>query len=433
MRSPAAAFAFVVAAATVAPSLAAAANQPPQARADSVRTAHGTETTIHVLGNDTDRDGDRLAVAGVTQPRNGKVRIDESRQRLRYKPRSGFSGTDQFSYTVRDGRGGTSSATVTIVVQAPVNAPPVANADTAKATAGKPESIYVRKNDSDKDKDQLTIRSVTQGGRGSVRIDESRGHLIYTARPGYSGVDSFRYTISDNKGGSASATVLVTVSPGKNSKPDTRDDAATTVAGRAVTIPVLANDRDPDGDRLAIDKITKAPSKGTAAIRGSVIVYTPKAGFTGSDSLKYKVSDGRGGERWSTVRIAVNAAPASKSPAPGTRSGAAPVAKTPAPGTRQDAPTQGSVASGSAVLSWTVPTSREDGSPLAASELAGYEIYLLAESTGETQVITISNPLATSYTVSGLPADVYHFSMAAKDRHGRLSPLSTIVSKKVVR
>jgi hypothetical protein len=86
---------------------------------------------------------------------------------------------------------------------------------------------------------------------------------------------------------------------------------------------------------------------------------------------------------------------------------------------------------GSAALSWVTPTTRENGAPLAAGELAGYEIYVLSESTGESSVITLEDPLATAYTVDSLPPDTYHFSIAAYDLEGKFSQLSEIVSKSV--
>jgi hypothetical protein len=80
-------------------------------------------------------------------------------------------------------------------------------------------------------------------------------------------------------------------------------------------------------------------------------------------------------------------------------------------------------------LNWSVPTTRSNGAPLSMAEIAGYEIYLLAESTGETSVITLDDGSLTSYSIDGLSADTYHFSMAAKDSDGNLSALSAVVSK----
>lgn len=84
-----------------------------------------------------------------------------------------------------------------------------------------------------------------------------------------------------------------------------------------------------------------------------------------------------------------------------------------------------------ATLNWSTPTTREDGSPLAVGELGGYEVYMLAESTGQTRVFTVDDPMTTTYTVGGLTPDTYHFSISAYDINGVFSPLSPVVAKTV--
>jgi hypothetical protein len=71
-----------------------------------------------VLGNDTDADQDGLTITGVTTPSHGVAQVIGAA--VRYTPAANFAGTDSFSYTASDGVGGTSSATVTVTVAAPV-------------------------------------------------------------------------------------------------------------------------------------------------------------------------------------------------------------------------------------------------------------------------------------------------------------------------
>jgi hypothetical protein len=68
--------------------------------------------TIDVLANDSDADGDALAVVSFTQPPNGSV--TRQGNKLVYLSRLNFIGYDRFSYTVSDGRGGTATASVTV-------------------------------------------------------------------------------------------------------------------------------------------------------------------------------------------------------------------------------------------------------------------------------------------------------------------------------
>ncbi len=65
------------------------------------------------------------------------------------------------------------------------------------------------------------------------------------------------------------------------------------------------------------------------------------------------------------------------------------------------------------------------------SELAGYEVYILAESTGASQVIAIDDPLSTSQTIDGLTPDTYHFAISAIDTSGLVSQMSSTVSKQI--
>ena len=97
-------------------------NHPPSAVADKVTTSQGKQIIINVLANDTDIDGDVLTVQSVTQPTSGVVTIDTN-QTLTYKPNTGFSGVETFTYTISDGHGGTSTAGVTVTVT-PISKPP---------------------------------------------------------------------------------------------------------------------------------------------------------------------------------------------------------------------------------------------------------------------------------------------------------------------
>ena len=84
----------------------------------------------------------------------------------------------------------------------------------------------------------------------------------------------------------------LTPAAAENRPPVADDDTATTSAGRAVNIPVLTGDTDPDGDALTVESVT-TPGDGTATINANGTVrYTPDAGFVGTDTFDYTV-DGR--------------------------------------------------------------------------------------------------------------------------------------------
>ena len=178
--------------------------------------------------------------------------------------------------------------------------------DTASTTFGRPVTISVLANDSDPDGNPLRIASVTQPVGGSVTIDGNT--LVFTPTAGFSGIARFTYTIDDGHGGTATASVSVFVSARPNRLPLAVDDAATTAFDAPVTISVLANDSDPDGDALSISAVTP-PANGTASISGATIVYTPIAGFSGADRFTYTISDGHGGSATANVVVTVTPQP----------------------------------------------------------------------------------------------------------------------------
>jgi hypothetical protein len=186
---------------------------------------------------------------------------------------------------------------------------PVADTKTVHvASFGQPIEIAVLDNDTDPNHDPLSVSSVSAvtgllGGRARVASDGQ--HVIY--RPGAAsmlpGTASFRYTVVDGHGGLATATVTVAYG---NQAPIAADDRATTPAtgDRSVVVPVLANDRDPDGDRLSVAQ-REGPDHGTVKADGAGFRYTPEATFVGTDSFTYTASDAYGGSSTATVTITV--------------------------------------------------------------------------------------------------------------------------------
>ena len=101
-------------------------------------------------------------------------------------------------------------------------------------------------------------------------------------------------------------TTNTPVPPAANTAPIAALDTASTTAGKPVTINVLANDKDPNGDPLSIASFTQG-ANGTVTQSGSQLIYTPADEFSGTDSFEYKVKDPNGAETTGTVRVTVKA------------------------------------------------------------------------------------------------------------------------------
>ena len=285
-----------------------AGNDAPIARNDSAVTAEDTPVTVAVLGNDSDIDGDLLTVTAATAP-NGSVVINADGT-ITYMPNANFNGTDTITYTISDGNGGTATATVTVTV-APRNDPPVAVNDSATTAEDTPVTIAPLANDSDVDGDPLTITSASSPD-GQVTINAD-GTIRFVPNPNFNGATTVTYTISDGNGGTSTATVSLTVTP-VNDVPVAQPDSATTPEDTPVTVAVLPNDSDIDGNPLNVVSAT-APN-GTVVINADgTVTYTPNANFNGSDTITYTISDGAGG--FATTTVAVTVTPVNDVPVAG--------------------------------------------------------------------------------------------------------------------
>ncbi|MEL6765504.1 MAG: cadherin-like domain-containing protein, partial [Cyanobacteria bacterium J06607_6] len=190
----------------------------------------------------TDADGDDLSAAIAAAPSNGTAELNANGS-FTYTPNSGFSGDDSFTYTADDGNGGTAEATVTVTVEGDTTPPPPVNTapeagddsystafDTALTIAA---DAGVLSTDSDADGDTLTAALAAGPANGSVEVSGD-GSFVYTPNAGFSGDDSFTYTADDGNGGTAEATVTVTVEgdttppPPVNTAPEAGDDSYST-------------------------------------------------------------------------------------------------------------------------------------------------------------------------------------------------------------
>jgi Ca2+-binding RTX toxin-like protein len=184
------------------------------------------------------------------------------------------------------------------------NAAPDAVADSAVVDEdGGETAIDVLANDTDADGDSLTITTATDAANGAVSIEGSA--VVYTPDVDFNGQDSFTYTISDGHGGLDTASVSVTVEP-VNDDPDVEDDAAATSEDAAVTIDVLGNDADPDGDALVVSSAEGALEGAvTVGAGGTSVTYSPALDFNGVDTFEYAVSDGNEGVEIGEVVVTV--------------------------------------------------------------------------------------------------------------------------------
>ncbi len=177
-----------------------AANLPPTANAVSAATEVAEPVAVTLSGSDPEGQPITYAVSGA--PQHGT--LTGTAPNLTYTPAAGFVGSDSFSYTVSDGTNTSAPATATITVAQ--NLPPVAADVTAATSWGTPVAITL--DGSDTEGKPLTY-AVTAPQHGSVT--GAGASRTYTPDAGFSGADSFSYTVSDGRFTSAPATVTIAV------------------------------------------------------------------------------------------------------------------------------------------------------------------------------------------------------------------------------
>ena len=180
---------------------------------------------VFVLGNDSDVDGPSMTVVAKTDPAHGTLTLIAGT--LTYTPSANYFGTDGFVYTVSDGVL-TDTAAVTITIK-PVNDAPDAVDDSATiARDAAATAVGVLGNDTDPESDPLLITAKTNGAHGTVAITGGGTGLTYDPFTGYTGADTFTYTVSDGHGGTDTATVTITVT-GANRAPNAVNDVSMSV------------------------------------------------------------------------------------------------------------------------------------------------------------------------------------------------------------
>ena len=264
-------------------------NSPPKAVDDLAEVYEDSSTTVFPLLNDTDVDGNALRLFSLIDSYHGITMIMEEDTAIGYTPEADYFGPDSFLYVVSDGQGGVDTALVNITVL-PVNDMPSAEDDYCEVVEDIPSVIHVLSNDTDIDGDSLAVAVVTQGSHGTCAVNNGARSITYTPDIHFTGQDMFGYVLSDSHGGLDIGTVYIIVLP-ENDPVIAFADTVSTKEDIPITISVLANDIDWDGDSLRIVQIG-VPQHGIAVLETEwTVIYKPAQNYFGSDVFDYVVAD----------------------------------------------------------------------------------------------------------------------------------------------
>ncbi|MCF9405457.1 tandem-95 repeat protein, partial [Vibrio parahaemolyticus] len=220
-------------------------------------------------------------------------------------PTADWNGSETLTFTATDPSGESVSQTVDFTVAPVVDI----EADSADVVEDTPTIINVLGNDTFEGKDKVVSLDAENGPKNGTVIVNNDGTVTYTPDDNYVGKDTFTYVVTSG-GVSESTTVTVNVTP-VNDAPVAKDDIATTQEDTAVTIDVLPNDTDVDGDKLSIQSASVPEAQGKVEIVDGKLVFTPAENFNGHAEIIYTVTDG---ELTDEAKVTVTVNPVNDAP-----------------------------------------------------------------------------------------------------------------------
>jgi VCBS repeat-containing protein len=279
-----------------------AQNDVPVASGFNLATREEAATGARITASDVDNDA--LSFSIGTQPQHGTATVD-AKGNVAFTPATNANGADSFTVVVDDGHGGQVTVTIAVKITAVNDAPAVA---AAAVTTNEDEVGTTTLAASDVDADTLQFAVSTAPKNGTASVD-AEGHVRYTPRANFNGVDSFSVVVKDPAGAAASATVSVTVAA-VNDAPAAPSPVVSTAEEVAVDVVVAASDV--DGDAVTLDVKSIDAAKGTASVVDGRVRVVPALNVNGAVAVVVTATDGKGGS--TDIPVTVNVTPVNDAP-----------------------------------------------------------------------------------------------------------------------
>lgn len=364
------------------------ANNAPTITGTPPRTAtQGTLYTFQPAASDA--DGDRLTFSIANRP--SWATFSSSTGRLQGTPGASHIRTYRnIVISVSDGKSSATLPAFSITVEASNSPPTITGTPPTTATVGTQYSFTPTANDPDGD----TLTFSIENPPSWATFSTTTGRLSGT--PSASNVGTFsniRISVSDGQATAQLAAFSIVVSEPPNRAPTITGTPPTVVTpGTPYSFTPTANDA--DGDELTFS-IVNAPSWATFDESTGRLSGTPGAGDVGTTSgIVITVSDGEASRSLAAFSVTVQA-----------------------------------VATGSATVTWSPPTTNTDGSPL--TNLAGYKVYWGTQQGNYSSSVTLNNPGLTSYVVTNLTPGTWYFTVTSLNSQGVESSFSNAASKTI--
>lgn len=277
-------------------------NTAPRPKDVVARTVAGHKVTIPIPLEGIDAEGDSVTLVGMaSSARLGTV--TQVGSNFEYTPGNDVQGTDSFTYVVEDalGKQAIGGIRVGVAPRPSLNQAPVAMPDSVRVRPGTKVSVAVLANDIDPDGDPLTLAQGSVSAPSGIDVTERSGRIVFTA-PQQEGTHVISYAIEDGAGGRAEGVCSVVVTPtAPLLAPIARDDevslADVQAASGSVSVDVLRNDEDPDGDIQ--DDTLSSPDSGIGTSGDTLTIpLSPKP-----QTVIYTVTDHDGLSASAVVRV----------------------------------------------------------------------------------------------------------------------------------
>ena len=277
-------------------------NTAPRPKDVVARTVAGHKVTIPIPLEGIDTEGDSVTLVGMaSSARLGTV--TQVGSNFEYTPGNDVQGTDSFTYVVEDalGKQAIGGIRVGVAPRPSLNQAPVAMPDSVRVRPGTKVSVAVLANDIDPDGDPLTLAQGSVSAPSGIDVTERSGRIVFTA-PQQEGTHVISYAIEDGAGGRAEGVCSVVVTPtAPLLAPIARDDevslADVQAASGSVSVDVLKNDEDPDGDIQ--DDTLSSPDSGIGTSGDTLTIpLSPKP-----QTVIYTVTDHDGLSASAVVRV----------------------------------------------------------------------------------------------------------------------------------
>ncbi|EJC6854573.1 tandem-95 repeat protein, partial [Vibrio parahaemolyticus] len=246
-------------------------------------------TTEELLSNVDDEDKDTLSVENLIIDKGNGTLVDNGDGTWTFTPQIDDDTEVSFTFDIIDDEDLVVSGSANLDIL-PINDAPNAENDVITTEEDTVVTIDVLVNDSDVEGDVLSIQSASvPSEQGSVDIVD--GKLVFTPAENFNGEATITYIVTDGDL-TDEAKVTVTVTP-VNDSPVAVDDTTSIQEDTAVTIDVLTNDTDVDGDKLSIESVSVPKDQGTVEVVDGKLVFTPAENFNGDAEITYTVTDGQ--------------------------------------------------------------------------------------------------------------------------------------------